>query len=143
PWISKGSAISEPRLRDALNGVIERGGRVVVLDPRATPTAKQFEHIAIKPGTDAYLFLAMINVIVAENLHDQTAVTNETSGFEELVAVAQQVDVDFAAVQCEVPSDVIVNLARDLANAKTATVYGRTGTCTQRFGTLNNLLMET
>lgn len=143
PWVSKGSGVSEPRFRDALAGIVERGGRVVVLDPRATETAKHFEHIALRPGTDPYLFLAMIGILIRENLVDHRTVGRYTTGFADLAVVAAKFDVEFCAQKCGIPPDVIVELARDLANAKTATVYGRTGTCTQRFGTLVNLLMQT
>ena len=143
PWVSKGSGVSEPRFRNALAGIIERGGRVIVVDPRATETAKNFEHIALLGGTDPYFFLGMMNVIIQENLYDHNAVANETSGFAELAAMVTRFDVEFCADKCGVPADIIVGLARDLANARSATLYGRTGTCTQRFGTLTNLLMHT
>jgi anaerobic selenocysteine-containing dehydrogenase len=143
PWVSKGSGVSEPRFRDALAGIVERGGRVVVLDPRATETAKHFEHIALRPGTDPYMFLAMVSIIIEEELFDHGNVTRFTAGFADLAAVAKRFDVEFCAEKCGIPPDVIIGLARDLANAKSATVYGRTGTCTQRFGTLVNLLMHT
>jgi anaerobic selenocysteine-containing dehydrogenase len=143
PWVSKGSGVSEPRFRDAMGSIVERGGRVVVVDPRATETAKNFEHVALRPGTDPYLFLAMIKVIVEEDLYDHDAVAARTTGFAELAAMAQRFDIEFCAEKCGIPADVIVQLARDLANAESTTIYGRTGSCTQRFGTLTNLLMHT
>jgi formate dehydrogenase len=143
PWVSKGSGVSEPRIRDAIAGVLERDGRVVVLDPRATETAKNFEHIAVRAGTDAYLFVSMIKVVIEENLYDQDIVANHTAGFAELADVVKRFELTYCAEKCEIPADTLFALARDYASAKSAAVYGRTGTCTQRFGTLLNMLMHT
>ena len=50
PLVSHGSVLSAPRVREGLNAVVDRGGRVVVVDPRRSETARQFEHVAIRPG---------------------------------------------------------------------------------------------
>src|SRR6185503_15114069 len=71
PLVSHGSVLSAPRVRDQLNSLVGRGGRVVVVDPRRTETARQFEHVAIRPDADAWLLLAMLNVIFAEGLADE------------------------------------------------------------------------
>jgi formate dehydrogenase len=54
PFVSHSSLYCEPHVRDALHGIVARGGRVVVVDPRRSETARHFEHIAVRPGTDAY-----------------------------------------------------------------------------------------
>src|SRR5262249_32751146 len=68
PMISQGSLVSIGRNKDELRGIVERGGRLVVIAPVRPATAKAFEHIAITPGTDAWLFAAMINTLFAEGL---------------------------------------------------------------------------
>ena len=50
PLVSHGSVLTAPRVRDQLNEIVDRGGRVVVVDPRRTETARQFEHVSVAPG---------------------------------------------------------------------------------------------
>src|SRR3954466_15633518 len=68
PLVSHGSVLTAPRVRDQLFGVTRRDGRVVVVDPRRTETARQFEHLAIQPDADAWLLLSLLNVVFAEGL---------------------------------------------------------------------------
>ena len=70
PLVSHGSVLSAPRVREQLLAVTERGGRVVVVDPRRTETARQFEHLPVHPDSDAWLLLSMLHVIFEEGLTD-------------------------------------------------------------------------
>ncbi|HEV7687293.1 MAG TPA: molybdopterin-dependent oxidoreductase, partial [Acidimicrobiia bacterium] len=70
-YISHGSLVTEPRLREALKGIVERGGRVVVVDPRRTETARQFEHLPIRAGSDGWLLAAVIRELLAVPIRDQ------------------------------------------------------------------------
>ena len=141
PWISKGSIISEPQIRRAMKGIVERGGRVVVVDPRRTETARNFEHVPIRPGTDSWLLLGIARAMIDENLTDDGFLEAHTSGYEQFAATVLQADPARCAQECGIPHDVIAGIARDFAAAPAAAAYGRTGTCTQRFGTLTNLLL--
>ena len=62
PLVSHGSVLSAPRVREQLLAITERGGRVVVVDPRRTETARQFEHLPVRPDADAWLLLSMLHV---------------------------------------------------------------------------------
>src|SRR5438105_481039 len=65
PMISNGSVMTAPDMRRRLRAVRERGGKIVVVDPRRTETAKEAdEHVAIRPGGDAAFLLAMARVLV-------------------------------------------------------------------------------
>ncbi|HTY28008.1 MAG TPA: molybdopterin-dependent oxidoreductase, partial [Mycobacterium sp.] len=68
PLVSRGSAVRAPRIKDDLTAIVRRGGRVVVIDPRRTETARAHEHIAVKPDSDAWLLLSLLNVIFTEGL---------------------------------------------------------------------------
>ena len=69
---------SAPRMREQLLDDRARGGRVVVVDPRRTETARQFEHLPVRPDTDAWLLLSMLNVIFEEGLADEDFLADRT-----------------------------------------------------------------
>src|SRR4051794_30292796 len=127
PFVSNGSVLSAPRVRDRLHAIVARGGRVVVVDPRRTETARAFEHVPIRPDTDAWLLLSLLHVL------------GRDSPLGPLVA-------DFSPEATEertsVPASSCRALARDLAAAPSAAVYGRTGSCLGRFGTLVAFLLD-
>ena len=71
PLVSNGSLLTAPNMRGRLRAIRERGGKVVVVDPRRTRTAEEAsEHHFIRPGTDALLLAAMACTIVEEGLED-------------------------------------------------------------------------
>ncbi|MEA3020593.1 MAG: hypothetical protein QOI47_2117, partial [Actinomycetota bacterium] len=142
PVVSKGSLVSVPQFREALDSVVQRGGRVVVVDPRRSETASHFEHVPVLAGTDTYLLLGILHTLVSEDLVDHEFLAAHTTGYDRLVELVEPFDADTAAAACRVPSAHIRELARAFAAAPSGVVYGRTGTCTQRFGTLNNLLQD-
>lgn len=142
PYVSRGSLVSEPKLRDALGEIVTRGGRVIVIDPRRTPTAREFEHIPIRAGTDTWLLLSMLNVVVTENLVDHEFLKENTTGYLTLAEWIRPFNPERAQAECEISAETIVALARDFAAAPKGLIYGRHGACTQRFGTLNNLLID-
>jgi anaerobic selenocysteine-containing dehydrogenase len=68
PVVSHGSVLTVPRIRDRMHDIVKRGGRVLVIDPRKTETAAQFEWLGIVPDGDAYLLLSLLQVTFAEDL---------------------------------------------------------------------------
>lgn len=142
PLVSHGSLVTEARFREALDGIVERGGRVVVVDPRRTPTAQRYEHVVVRPGSDAFLLLGIVRTLIDDDLIDRSFIERRTSGFDTLHDAIAPFDLGRCAERSGIPADVIERLARDFAAAPSGTVYGRTGTCTQRFGTLNNVLQD-
>ena len=81
PVVSHGSILTAPRIRDRLHDVVERGGRVVVVDPRRTETAAQFEWLGIVPDTDALFLLSLLAVLFAEGLVDRRRVSAQAEGW--------------------------------------------------------------
>ena len=99
------------------------GAKVVVIDPVKTAGAEQADqHIRIRPGTDAALALAMMNVIIGEGLVDQDYVDNYTVGFDELAAHVKQYTPEFAAEATGVAADVIRQLAREYAKVQPSAI---------------------
>jgi formate dehydrogenase len=84
----------------------------------------------------------MLRVIIDEHLIATSFVNKHTTGLADLVRGVQQIDLQTCVERCGVADDTIRDLARELAARPSGFVYGRTGTCTQRFGTLNNLLQD-
>lgn len=99
------------------------GAKVVVIDPVKTRTAKKADwHIPVRPGTDAALALAMMHVIVAEDLVDHDYVARHTLGFEELKARLADYPPEVAEGLTGVPAADIRTLAREFAKAAPAVV---------------------
>src|SRR3954466_14327902 len=90
PVVSNGSLLTAPNMRGRLRGIRERGGKVVVIDPRRTRTAEEAdEHHFIRPGTDAALLLAMVNVLWEDGLVDiPDELAQHLNGVEETRALA-------------------------------------------------------
>jgi len=100
-----------------------RGARVVVIDPYRSLTAeKGTDHIPVRPGTDAALALAMMHVIIHEGRHDADYVARYTVGFDALTERVRAYPPERAADICGIPTDTIVQLARDYATTRPAAI---------------------
>lgn len=100
-----------------------QGAKVVVIDPVRTRSAQMADqHIRIRPGTDAALALAMMNVIIGEQLLDADYVRDHTTGFGELAAHVAQYTPEFAQAQTGVPADVVRTLAREYARTQPSAI---------------------
>ena len=143
PYASNGSLCTAPDFPGRLEAIRARGGSVVVVDPRRSETAEHADrHLAIRPGTDAHLLAAVAHVLLAEGLARPGRLAEHTNGLDELPALLAPYTPDAVAPVCGIDADDIRALARDLAAAPTAAVYGRIGTCTQEFGTLASWLVD-
>jgi formate dehydrogenase len=141
PFVSHGSLVTTPRMREALRAIVDRGGRVVVADPRRTETAAAFEHLPVRPDTDALLLLSLVHPVFDEGLDDHRALRH-TTGAEDLRRLAARFPPEATATATGVAPRTARRLARDLATAGGAAVYGRTGSCLGRHGTLVALLLD-
>jgi anaerobic selenocysteine-containing dehydrogenase len=143
PLVSNGSLMTAPNFGERLKRLRERGGKVIVVDPCRTKTAKAAdEYHAIRPGSDAYLLFAMVHTLFAENLVSPGRLGEHTVGMEEVRALAEPFTPEEVSERCGIAAEVIRTLTRTLAAANGAAVYGRIGTCTQQFGTLASWLVE-
>lgn len=142
PLVSHGSVLSAPRIRERLLEIETRGGRVVVVDPRRSETARQFEHLAIRPDGDAWLLLSMLNVVFGEGLADTAFLAAHAEGWERLAATVAEHPPEATESQTGIEPDRVRRLARDFAAAGSAAAYGRTGSCLGRFGTLVAFLLD-
>ncbi|MFF0489264.1 molybdopterin-dependent oxidoreductase [Nocardia sp. NPDC004068] len=140
PLESNGSLCTAPDFPGRLKALRQRGGRLVVVDPRRTRTAKiADEHVFVRPGSDAYLLFGIVRTLFAEELTD---VRVDAAGIDEVRAAAEPFTPEVVAARTGVPAETVVRLARELAAAPTAAVYARIGTCTAEFGTLTQWLVD-
>ncbi len=143
PFTSNGSLMTAPDVPGRLRELRKRGGRFVVIDPRRTRTAAEAdEHHAIRPGADAYFLFALVHVLFEERLVRLGRLAEHVAGLDALRAAAADFTPERVAPRCDIAASEIRRLARDLARARSAAVYGRIGTCTQRFGSLASWLID-
>jgi anaerobic selenocysteine-containing dehydrogenase len=137
PMISNGSVMTAPDMRRRLRAVRERGGKVVVVDPRRTETAKEAnEHVAIRPGGDAAFLLAMAQVLVERGRVDRRFLESTTSGWPEVERRLAAFTPARVAAFAGVAAGTIERLALEFADARSAVCYSRVGVCVGAHGTV-------
>ncbi|MBI4797679.1 MAG: molybdopterin oxidoreductase family protein [Desulfarculus sp.] len=103
-----------------------RGARIVVIDPYQNRTARRADqHLMLRPGSDAALALAMMQVLIGEDLLAHDFIARHTLGFEQLRERAQEWPPERAAQVCGLDAQEIAGLARDYGRARAP--YIRTG----------------
>jgi anaerobic selenocysteine-containing dehydrogenase len=143
PLASNGSLMTAPDFPGRLGALRRRGGRLVVVDPRRSETAAVAdEHLFIRPGTDALLLFALVHVLFAEELVRLGRLAAFTNGVERVAELALGFAPEAVAEATGIDAAAIRRLARALAGAERAAVYGRIGTCTQEFGALASWLVD-
>lgn len=143
PLDSNGSLCTAPDFPGKLKALRARGGTLTVIDPRRTRTARIADrHLAIRPGTDALLLAALVHVLFEEGLTDPGALTDHLEGLDELRPAVRDFAPEAVAAACDLTAGEIRTLARELAAAPTAAVYGRIGSCTVEYGTLASWLID-
>lgn len=137
PAVSNGSLSTMPGAKRRIKAVRDRGGEVVVIDPRRTETAKLADrHVAVEPGGDVYLLMGMLHVLFAEGLCDEAALAHSARGLHELRSLVADTTPEAMAPLAGVDAETIIALARDHAAARSAAMYCRIGICQQETGTL-------
>ena len=137
PLASNGSIMTVPNVKKRLQAIQQRGGRFVVIDPRRTETAEiADQHIFIRPGSDAYLLMAMIYTLFDEGLVDTGHLSDLLEGFDTVKNICQSFTPELAQQKTGVDAQIIRQLARDMATTDAAVCYGRMGVSVQTHGVL-------
>ncbi|WP_231981993.1 molybdopterin-dependent oxidoreductase, partial [Mycobacterium sp. E2327] len=145
PLVSNGSLATAPDFPGKLRALRKRGGKLVVIDPARTRTAELADrHLAPRPGTDAVLLFAIVHVLFEEGLVEPKfgGIEQYVNGVDEIRALAEEFAPEAVATHCGISADDIRVLAREIAAAPTAAVYGRIGTSTVEFGTVASWLVD-
>jgi anaerobic selenocysteine-containing dehydrogenase len=140
PLVSNGSIMTAPDMKRRLRAIQERGGKVVVVDPRRTETADAADqHVFIRPGTDALFLAAMLNVVFEDGLAKPSLDARNVDALRDLV---QPLSPERVTKRTGVAPETTRRLAREFAKTARAVCYGRVGLCTQRHGTLASWLVQ-
>lgn len=143
PMVSNGSLATAADFPGKLRALRKRGGTLVVIDPARTRTAELADrHLAPRPGTDGALLFAIVHVLFEENLVTLGELAEHVNGLDEIRALADEFAPEAVERHCGIPAEDIRTLARDIAAAPTAAVYGRIGTSTVEFGTIGSWLVD-
>lgn len=137
PVASNGSIWTVPDVRKRIKSLTARGGKLVVVDPRRTETAKlATDYLAIRPGSDVWMLLALINCLFEQGLVNMRKLSPFVDGVDAVRSAVAPFSAQAAADRTGIAASVIEQIARDFAAADAAICYGRMGVSTQRFGAL-------
>ena len=143
PMASNGSMWTVPDFRGKARALRARGGRIVVVDPRRTETAEVAdEHHFIRPGADVFLLAAMAHTLFEEGLCRLGRLEGHVAGVSEVREAVRAFVPERMADRTGIGAGEIRRLARELAAAERACVYGRIGTCTQEYGSAASWLVD-
>ncbi len=137
PLASNGSLMTAPDVKGRLRALRERGGRLVVVDPRRTETAKiADEHVFIRPGSDALFLLALAHVLTTEHEPRLRELAPYVQGLQTFRDAVRPFTPERVAGVTGIPANAIRRLAHELHAAERGVVYARLGASTQAFGGL-------
>jgi len=136
PIASNGSLLTAPDIPGRLKLFKPRGAKLVVVDPRKTETAQRAdEHLPIRPGTDVFWLAALVHVLFAESLVSIGRLEPWVVGVDEIRVLVEPFTPERVAPICGIDPGTTRRIARSLARAAAAAVYGRIGNHTVEFGT--------
>lgn len=143
PLVSNGSLMSAPGMKRRIAAIRARGGRVIVFDPRRTETAEiADEHVFVRPGSDALILAAMLQVIFSEHLVRLGPLSQVVTGVDALRQAVREFTPEAVAAATGVPAETLRRIVRSYAQSERAVMYGRLGVSTHHFGGLCNWLIE-
>ena len=135
PMASNGSLMTVPDFPQRVRDLKARGGRMVVVDPRRTETARVAdEHVFVRPGTDAVVLLAMLHALF--EIDGAVRPAAYVDGVERVREAVTDFTPEHAEHISGISADTIRRLTRELAEADGAAAYGRLGLSTQGFGSV-------
>ncbi|WP_223641965.1 molybdopterin oxidoreductase family protein [Corallococcus sp. EGB] len=143
PLASNGSLMTTPDVRARLRAIQERGGKVVVIDPRRTETAAiADQHVFVRPGTDALALFSLLHVVLEGNAHRMGRLAAFVDGLDTVLPLVRDFPPERTASHTGIAPDVLRGIARDFLAADGAVCYGRVGVSTQPFGSLCQWLIN-
>ena len=143
PMASNGSLMTVPDFRNRLKRLQQRGGQMVVLDPRRTETAAVADaHHFVRPGTDAAFLLAVLCIWLRDGRIKPGRLEDFADGLEAVLEALSGFDPASLASYCGIELKQIETIAEDFISAELAVCYGRMGVSVQAHGTLCQWLIQ-
>jgi anaerobic selenocysteine-containing dehydrogenase len=145
PIVTQGMTLLQrrPRIAQDFKTVQSSGGKLVVVDPRTTESARLAdEHIAIRPGTDLFLLLGMLHWIVTHDAHDRRFVAAHCADWDALAAAVAGVDLQMVSEVTDISRATIERLAEEFASAESAFATTRVGVQTSPNTTLTEWAVQ-
>ncbi len=143
PLASNGSMWTVPDIKNRIKSFKSRGGKLIVIDPRKTETAKvASEHFFIKPGTDVILLAAVLRILIFDLGADGVELKSIIRGLDKVKICLEKFKPEWAETVTGIGANIIRRIAKELYDAPSAICYGRMGVSTQRYGTLCQWLIQ-
>lgn len=143
PVISKWSFLQVPNPARTLQGIQERGGKIIVVDPRKTETAKiADQHLFIRPNTDAFFYLSFLNELDRQGGIDRARAASMAEGIDEILALAAQWPVEKAAEVTHISAETMRSIVTTFRTADGASIYSSTGVNMSRNGSIGFWVQE-
>jgi formate dehydrogenase len=143
PLISKWSFLQVPDPAKKLKAIVNRGGKLYVVDPRKTETAQVAgEHIFIRPGTDVYFYLSFLNEVLLQNGVQEERVARFMTGFEELKKLVEPWSASKTEAVTGISAPTLQMMVRVYLQANGAALYCSTGVNMGSHGALAFWLQE-
>jgi len=140
--IGSNTTEAHPIIGMEMKRAVRNGARLFVADPRAIwLTGLAERHLQLRPGTDVWLINAMVNVIIAEGIHDREYVHEYTEGFDDLRRAVAKYTPEEAENVTGVPAESIRETAIAYATTRKAGVYYTLGITEHTHGTDNVLAL--
>lgn len=143
PMVSNASMWVSTNFEKRLRKLKARNGKLTVIDPRRTRTARLADrHHYIRPGQDQYFLLALLHILFRDELTRTDSIAAFLSGVDEIETLVKSLPLQQLSDACEIAIPDIELIANELASAESAAIYGRLGTTSQKYGTVNSWLIE-
>ena len=138
PVIAKSNGVPMNNPGQRLKEAVERGMKLIVIDPRRTETARRAHvHLQARPGEDATLLAGLIHIIISERLHDAAFIEENAEGFGALAAAVAAFTPGYVAEKADIPVAQLLEAARTFGRARRGGVICATGAS---FSTHSNLV---
>ncbi len=143
PMVSKWSFLQVPNPSKHIKNIMKKGGKVVVIDPRKTETAKiASEHISIRPNSDVFFYLSLLHEIIQSMDLDTQWLNKHTSGYEEIIKLSGQWPADKTEQLTGISAKAIKKLAAEYISSPSAAIYCSTGVNMGTYGAMAYWIQE-